>query len=465
MFDALTDRLGSILDSLTRRGVLSETDVNEAMREVRVALLEADVALPVVREFVEKTRAAASGQKVLRSVVPGQMVVKIVHDALIEMLGGGGAELNLAANPPVPIMIVGLQGSGKTTTTAKIARRLQKHDKKRVMMVSVDIYRPAAIEQLLILGKQADVVTLPIIQGEQPLQIASRAMDQARRGGFDVLLLDTAGRQTLDEAMMAEVMALRDAVVPAETLLVTDAMIGQDAVTTAEEFHTKLGVTGIVLTRVDGDARGGAALSMRAVTGCPIKLMGVGEKVEDLEIFHPERIASRILGMGDVVSLVEKATENIQNVEAEKLSARMMAGKFDLEDMLSQLRQIQKMGGMKGMLGLLPGISKMAKQLDRADIDPKAMGRQEAIILSMTPRERRTPAVVKASRKKRIAAGSGSSVQDVNRLLKQYQQMAAVMKKIKKGGMGGLGNKLSGGLHRQLHSGGLPLGLNQIKGK
>jgi len=456
MFDLLTDRLGSIFASLTRRGALSEVDVSEAMREVRVALLEADVALPVVKEFINKTHAAAVGQEVIKSVIPGQMVVKIVHDALIEMLGGGGAELNLAANPPVPILIVGLQGSGKTTTTAKIARRLQNQEKKRVIMASVDVYRPAAMDQLLVLGKQAGVVTLPTIQGERPLQIADRAMNQARRGGFDVILLDTAGRQTVDEALMAEVVALRDAVTPAETLLVTDAMIGQDAVTTAQKFHTKLGVTGIVLTRVDGDARGGAALSMKAVTGCPIKLIGVGEKIEDLEKFHPERIASRILGMGDVVSLVEKAAENIQNVEAEKLSARMMAGKFNLEDMLSQLRQIQKMGGMKGMLGLLPGTGKMAKQLDRADIDPTAIGRQEAIILSMTPQERRTPAVVKASRKKRIAAGSGSSVQEVNRLLKQYQQMSAMMKKIKKGGIAGLGNPLSSGL---------PPGLNQIKVK
>ena len=465
MFDGLSQKLGSVFDALTRRGALKEDDVRAAMREVRVALLEADVALPVVKEFIEKATEQAVGEQVIRSVTPGQMVVKIVHDCLVEMLGGedeAASELNLNATPPVPILMVGLQGSGKTTTTAKIARHLQTKAKKRVLMASLDIYRPAAMEQLAILGQQADVITLPIVEGEKPVAIAKRAMDEGRRGGFDVVLLDTAGRTTIDQALMDEVTQVRDAVSPVETLLVADAMTGQDAVATATAFQEKVGITGIALTRVDGDARGGAALSMRAVTGVPIKVMGVGEKTDAIEAFHAERIAGRILGMGDVVSLVEKATENVDEEEAERLAKRMMQGQFDLNDLLSQLRQLQKMGDMKGLLGMLPGVGKMAKQIKDADVDPKMIKRQEAILLSMTPRERTQPAVIKASRKKRIAAGSGTSVPDVNRLLKQYQQMSGVMKKMKKKGLAGLfpgGGMPGAGLQGGLPGGGLPGGL------
>ena len=457
MFDGLSQKLGSVFDTLTRRGALKEDDVRAAMREVRVALLEADVALPVVKDFVETATEKAVGEQVVRSVTPGQMVVKIVHDCLVDMLSGEdetAAELNFKASPPVPFLMVGLQGSGKTTTTAKVARCLQTKEKKRVLMASLDVYRPAAMDQLATLGQQADVITLPIVDGQKPVDIAKRAMDEGRRGGFDVVLLDTAGRTTIDQQLMDEVAHVRDAVSPVETLLVADAMTGQDAVATATAFQEKVGITGIALTRVDGDSRGGAALSMRAVTGVPIKVMGVGEKTDALEAFHAERIAGRILGMGDVVSLVEKATETVDEEEAERLAKRMMQGQFDLNDLLAQLRQLQKMGDMKGILGMLPGVGKMAKQLKQSDVDPKMIKRQEAILLSMTPKERTQPALIKASRKKRIAAGSGTTVPEVNRLLKQYQQMAAVMKKMKKQGLSGL---LSGG---GLPGGGLPGGLS-----
>jgi len=459
MFDALTDKLGAVLNKLTRRGALTEADVSAAMREVRVALLEADVALPVVKDFIAKVSEKAVGEAVVKSVTPGQMVVKIVHDELVEMLGGADAPdgLDLAAPAPVAVLMVGLQGSGKTTTTAKIAHRLQTRDKKRVLMVSLDVYRPAAQDQLAILGKQVGVVTLPIVAGQPPLEIARRGLSEARTGGFEVVIFDTAGRLTIDEAMMAEVTAVRDAVKPHETLLVTDAMIGQDAVVTAQSFNAKVGITGIVLTRVDGDARGGAALSMRAVTGRPIKLIGVGEKVDALDSFNPERIAGRILGMGDVVSLVEKAITTIDQEKAEKLAARMQEGKFDLNDMLTQLQQIQRMGDMKSLLGLIPGLGQAMKQVKSADLDPKQFKRLEAIIQSMTPKERRNPDLIKASRKQRIAAGSGTSVPDVNKLLKQHQQMETVMKRMKKmGGIGALGAMMGGG-------GGLP-GLGGLGG-
>ncbi len=447
MFDALTDKLGAVLGKLTRRGSLSEADVSAAMREVRIALLEADVALPVVKDFIAKVSEQAVGEQVVKSVTPGQMVVKIVNDELVAMLGGEDAPqgLDLAAPAPVGVLMVGLQGSGKTTTTAKIAHRLQSKDKKRVLMVSLDTYRPAAQEQLAILGKQVGVVTLPIVAGEQPLDIAKRGLREARTGVFDVVLFDTAGRLTIDDAMMAEVSAVRDAVTPHETLLVTDAMIGQDAVVTAQSFNEKIGVTGIVLTRVDGDARGGAALSMRAVTGRPIKYIGVGEKVDAIDVFNPGRIAGRILGMGDVVSLVEKAVETIDQDKAEKLAARMMEGRFDLNDMLTQLQQIQRMGDMKSIMGLIPGLGKAMKQVKDAKLDPKAFKRQEAIIQSMTVKERKLPNVIKASRKQRIAAGSGMTVADVNKLLKQHQQMETMMKRMKKmGGPGALASLMSG---------------------
>lgn len=438
MFDTLSTKLGTVFDRLRGRGALSEEDVTEAMREVRIALLEADVALPVVKEFVAKVKDRAVGQDVIKSVTPGQMVVKIVHDVLLETLGAEGVELDLNAAAPVAILMVGLQGSGKTTTSGKIAMRLKGREKKKVLLASLDVYRPAAQQQLEILAKQVDVGSLPIIPGQMPVEIAKRAMETGRKEGYDVVILDTAGRLHIDDELMQEVQLVRDIAKPTETLLVTDAMTGQDAVILAREFNEKVGVTGIVLTRIDGDARGGAALSMRAVTGRPIKFLGTGEKLDGLEVFHPDRLAGRILGMGDVVSLVEKAAETIEKDEAERLAKRVQKGEFDLEDMLSQIRQVRKMGDVKGLLGMLPGLGKMKSQIDKADIDEKMVGRQEAIILSMTPKERRRPDIIKASRKKRIATGSGTSVQDVNKLLKQHQQMADMMKKIGKMGKKGL---------------------------
>ncbi len=440
MFDALSERLAGVFDKLTRRGALSKSDVEAAMREVRRALLEADVALPVVRDFIARVSAKAVGQEVLRSVTPGQMVVKFVHDELVAMLGSEATPLDFNAPAPVAIMMVGLQGSGKTTTTAKIAKRLSERDKRKVLMASLDTRRPAAQEQLRVLGEQIGVETLPIITGQTPPQIARRAMTAAKLGGFDVVLLDTAGRLHIDEALMAETIEIRDATNPHETLLVADSLTGQDAVTIAESFNSRIGLTGIVLTRVDGDGRGGAALSMRAVTGKPIKLIGTGEKMEALEDFHPERIASRILGMGDVVSLVERAAETVEIEKAERLARRLKKGAFDLEDLAQQLRQMQKMGGMQGMLAMLPGMGKMAKQLDKSALDDSVFKRQLAIISSMTKQERRRPKQLNASRKRRIAKGSGTSVQDINRLLKMHRQMADMVKKMgkKKGLLGSL---------------------------
>lgn len=444
MFDSLAEKLSGVFDRLAHRGALTESDVDGAMREIRVALLEADVALPVVKDVVAKIKDRAVGQAVVKSVTPSQMVVKIVHDALVEMLGGENAALDLNAAAPVPVLMVGLQGSGKTTTSAKLALRL-KRDKKRALLASLDVYRPAAQEQLAQLGVQIGVDVLPIIVGEKPKAIASRAMTEGRKGGYDVVVLDTAGRLHVDLDMMGEVTEIRALVQPKETLLVVDALAGQDAVNIAREFNEKIGITGIVLTRVDGDSRGGAALSMRAVTGRPIKFLGVGEKVDALEPFHPDRLAGRILGMGDVVSLVETAAEKMDKDEAERVAKRMMDGRFDLNDLLSQLRQMQKMGDLKGLLGLIPGMGKFKAQIDAAKIDDKIFKRQEAIILSMTPRERRNPDIIKAARKKRIAAGCGLSVQDVNKLLKQYEQIADVMKKMKKMGKRGLFGGLPGG--------------------
>lgn len=446
MFDTLSSKLGDVFDKLKRRGVLKDADVDAAMREVRVALLEADVALPVVRTFIDKVRERAVGQEVLRSVTPGQMVVKIVHDNLIEMLGADPAPINLLATPPVPILMVGLQGGGKTTTTAKLARKLTERDKKKVLMASLDVTRPAAREQLRILGEQIGVATLPMAEGESPVSIAKRAMVAGRLQGFDVVLLDTAGRQSVDQALMAEAQAVRDAVNPVETLLVADALTGQDAVTTAQNFQESIGITGIILTRIDGDARGGAALSMRQVTGVPIKAVGTGEKTEALEDFHPERIAGRILGMGDVVGLVERASENIKIEDAERLAKKMEKGTFDLEDMLSQLQQLRKIGGIGGVLGMLPGIGKLQKQMAGANLDDNMVKRQEALIQSMTKRERSNPKVMNASRKRRVAAGSGTSVQEINKLLKQHQDMARAMKRLgKMGGMKGLAGMFGGG--------------------
>jgi signal recognition particle subunit SRP54 len=455
MFDSLTTRLGAVFERLTRRGALSESDVGEALREVRVALLEADVALPVVKDFIEAVRAQAVGTEVLRSVTPGQMVVKIVHDHLVRTLGEAAEPIELRTTPPAVILMIGLQGSGKTTTTAKLAMRLAARERKKVLMASLDVARPAAQEQLAILGRQVAVATLPIVMGQTPVEIAKRALVTARTEGYDVLMLDTAGRLAIDEALMAEVAAVRDATSPVETLLVADAMTGQDAVNIARHFNDGVGVTGIVLTRVDGDARGGAALAMRAVTGRPIKLMGVGEKLDALEDFHPDRIANRILGMGDVVSLVEKAAETIDREEAEKLAAKLQKGGLDLDDFVAQLRQLKKMGGMSGVMGMLPGVGKIKKQLEQAKIDETMLKRQEAIILSMTPAERRDWRLLNARRKQRVAAGSGTTVPEINRLLKQFQEMSRMMKQVqsleKKGvlqrHLPGLLARRPGGLH------------------
>ncbi len=439
MFEALSGKLTGVFDRLRGRGALNETDVIEALREVRLALLDADVALPVVRDFITKVRERAVGQEVIDSVSPGQQVVKIVNDVMIEALGGEGAvPLNLNAPAPIPILMVGLQGSGKTTTSGKLALRLAQRQRKKVLLASLDTQRPAAQLQLKQLAERAGVPSLPIVAGQTPLEIAARAMDTARREVFDIVILDTAGRLSIDEALMEEVKSIRAATSPAETLLVVDAMTGQDAVNTAKAFNDALGVTGIVLTRMDGDARGGAALSMRAVTGAPIKLTGSGEKLEALEDFHPERVAGRILGMGDVVGLVERAAETIDEEEAEKLARRMAKGQFDLEDFAKQLKQISKMGSLQSIVGMLPGAGKLLPQLGDANIDKKLLGRQAAIISSMTPKERRSPDMIKASRKKRIAAGAGVQVQDVNRLLKQFDDMSTMMKRMNKLGQKGL---------------------------
>ena len=438
MFDGLQERLGDVLDRLKKRGALSEEDVTAALREVRVALLEADVALPVVKDFVEGVREKAIGQEVLRSVTPGQMVVKIVHDQLVEALGSESVALNMEVEPPAVFMMVGLQGSGKTTSTAKIALRAKTRDKKKALMASLDVRRPAAQQQLAVLGMQADVRTLDIVPGEPPVAIAKRAVQTAALEGFDLVLLDTAGRLAIDEELMAEVAAVAQAAKPHETLLVADAMTGQDAVNVAKAFDERLGLTGIVLTRTDGDARGGAALSMKAVTGKPIKLLGSGEKLDEIEAFHPDRIASRILGMGDVVSLVEKAAETIEAEEAEKLAKKIQKGKFDLDDLAQQLQQLLKMGGLSGLMGMLPGVPKIQQQMKGANIDDKMVKRQLAILSSMTPKERQRPEIIKASRKRRVAAGSGTTVQEVNKLLKQHQEAGRMMKKVKKLGKKGL---------------------------
>lgn len=445
MFESLSERLGDVFDRLRKRGTLSTDDVTAALREIRIALLEADVALPVVKDFIKKVGEQAAGEAIVRAIAPGQMVVKIVHDSLVEMLGAQSQGLNLNAEPPVAILVVGLQGAGKTTTVAKIARRLTEKDKKKVLMASLDVYRPAAQEQLGILGKQTNVAVLTPIADEAPVAIAKRALGDARKEGFDVVLLDTAGRLQIDDLMMAEVEAIRDAVTPAETLLVADAMTGQDALNVAETFHERIGLTGIVLTRLDGDARGGAALSMRAATGCPIKFVGVGEKIDQLEAFYPDRIAGRILGMGDIVSLVEKAQAVAKDEDIERLTAKMEKGRFDLDDMAQQFRQLRKMGGLGELVSHLPGLSKLQKNQANSKIDAGLLRRQEAIIGSMTPTEKRNPKVLHASRKQRIAKGSGTDVRDVNRLLKQFRDMQTMMKKMKKMGKAGLGKQGLGG--------------------
>jgi signal recognition particle subunit SRP54 len=445
MFDTLSDRLGSVFDRLRGRGALSEADVRAAMREVRVALLEADVALPVARDFVDRVTERAVGQEVLRSVTPGQMVVKIVHDALVETLGSETAELNLNVNPPAVIMMVGLQGSGKTTTTAKLAKRLSERERKKVLMASLDVARPAAQEQLAVLGRQANVDTLPVVAGQQPVDIAKRAIQSAKLQGYDLVLLDTAGRLHVDDQLMGEMKAVAAASSPTETLLVVDSLTGQDAVNVAKGFAGEVDLTGVILTRMDGDARGGAALSMRAVTGKPIMFAGVGEAIDKLEAFHPERVAGRILGMGDVVSLVERAAETIQVEDAEKLAAKMAKGKFDLDDLWAQLRQMQRMGGLGALAGMMPGLKGMKGAMDKAQ-NEKALVHMEAMLSSMTAKERARPELINAKRKIRVAKGSGTTVQEINKLLKMHQEMATVMKRLKKmGGLGKLAAMFGGG--------------------
>ena len=472
MFDSLSDRLGSVFDKLRGRGALNEADVREAMREVRIALLEADVALPVVRRFIDSVTEQAVGQSVLKSVTPGQQVVKIVNDALVEMLGGDDVPgLDLAAAPPVVIMMVGLQGSGKTTTTAKLAKLLKEKHGKKAMMASLDVNRPAAQEQLKVLGEQVDVATLPIIAGQQSVDIATRALQAAKLQAIDVLLLDTAGRLHVDQQLMDEMQAVAAISTPKEVLLVVDSLTGQDAVNVAQSFTAQVPLTGVVLTRMDGDARGGAALSMRAVTGKPIKFAGTGEKLDALEVFQPSRVAGRILGMGDVVSIVERAAAAIEEEEAERMAARMAKGQFDMNDLRQQLRQMQKMGGLGALAGMMPGMKKAKQAMEQSGMDDRVLLRMDAIIGSMTPKERTRPDLLNAKRKIRIAKGSGVQVQDVNKLLKMHQEMERAMKQIKKmGGLAGLGKLFGGGglgaampgLGGPGAGGGLPSNLNDL---
>ena len=436
MFESLSAKLTGALDKLRNKGVLSEADIDAAMREVRIALLEADVALPVVKSFVSSLKEKALGEQVIASVKPAQMVIKLVQDHLTELLGGDSRELKVAT-PPSIILMVGLQGSGKTTSTAKLAKRLKDKQNKKVLVASLDIYRPAAQQQLETVAKQAEVASLPIIAGQQPLEIAQRALHTARTEGYDVLLLDTAGRLQIDDELMNELEAVKSLAQPAETLLVADALTGQDAVNIAQGFHERIGISGIILTRLDGDGRGGAALSMRQITGQPILFAGMGEKLGEFEPFHPARIASRILDMGDVVSLVERAAEQVDQQAAEDMAKRMAEGKFDLNDMLGQMRQLKKMGGITSMLGMLPGMGKLKDQIAGANLDDGIMKQTEAIILSMTKKERQFPKLLNASRRQRIAEGSGTTVQDINRLIKQFQQMEAMMKKVRKMGKSG----------------------------
>lgn len=447
MFDTLSDRLGGVFDRLKGRGALREQDVRDAMREVRIALLEADVALPVARRFIDAVTVKAIGQDVLKSVTPGQMVVKIVHDELVETLGGMEVEgLRLDARPPVVIMMVGLQGSGKTTTTAKLAKLIRERHGKKALMASLDVNRPAAQEQLAVLGGQVDVATLPIVPGQQPVDIARRAMESAKLQNFDVLLLDTAGRLHVDDALMAEMKAVASVSAPNEVLLVVDSLTGQDAVNVAQSFSGEVPLTGVVLTRMDGDARGGAALSMRAVTGKPIKFAGTGEKLDAIEPFRPGSVADRILGMGDVVSLVERAAATIKEEEAEKLARNLEKGKFDLDDLAMQLRQMRNMGGLGMLAGMMPGMKKAKQAMAQSGMDDKVLVHMEAIISSMTAKERANPDLMNAKRKKRVAAGSGTDVQTVNKVLKMHQEMARAMKQIKKmGGLKGLAAMFGGG--------------------
>ncbi len=444
MFDQLSGRLDGVFKKLTGRGVLSEKDIDAAMREIRIALLEADVALPVIKTLIKKVKEDAVGEKVLKSIKPGEQVVKIVNDKLVEILGEGEG-LNLATQPPAVVMMVGLQGSGKTTTTGKIAKRLKEKEKKKVLLASLDIYRPAAQQQLQTLADRTGVDGLEIVEGQKPVEIAKRALKVAKTGGYDVLFLDTAGRLEIDEDLMAELETVKQLVNPVETLLVVDSLTGQVAVNVAKTFHERIGITGNVLTRIDGDGRGGAALSMREMTGCPIKFLGMGEGLGALEVFRPESMANRILGMGDVVSLVEKVQEATSEEDMMGMMEKMLSGQFDLNDMKKQMKMMQRMGSLKGMMKLIPGVSKMAKQLDQANVDDKMVVHQIAIIDSMTKQERKNPSILNAKRRQRIAKGCGLEVSAVNKLIKSHQQMQKMMKKMQSGGMGGLGSMFGGG--------------------
>lgn len=444
MFESLSDRLGKIFEGLTGRGALSEADVDAALREVRRALLEADVSLEVVKAFVDQVRERAIGAEVTRSVTPGQQVIKIVHDELVRVLGETAVPLDFNAVAPVVILMVGLQGSGKTTTSGKIAKRLKERMGKKVLLASLDTRRPAAMEQLRVLGTQVDVQTLPIVSTETPVQIARRALTEGKLGGYDVLILDTAGRTHIDEELMAETAEIKSITNPHEVLLVADSLTGQDAVNLARSFDQRVDITGIVLTRVDGDGRGGAALSMRAVTGKPIKLIATGEKLDALEDFYPNRIADRILGMGDIVGLVEKAAQTVNAEDAAKMAKKLKKGSFDLDDLRGQLLQMKKMGGMGALMGMMPGMGPMKKALAGANLDEKVFDRQIAVINSMTKAERANPDVLNAKRRIRIANGSGTKVEDVNKVVKQHRQMADMMKKVSKGGVGSLAGMFGG---------------------
>ncbi len=441
MFDNLTNKFEGIFTSLKKAPSLDEKQVDEGLREIRLALLEADVSIDVAKDFIEKVKPKALGKEIIRSTSPGQMVVKIVYDELVSLLGDKNVEINLNAVPPVSVMLVGLQGSGKTTTTSKLAKFLEKNKKKKIMMVSLDVYRPAAQEQLKLLGEQNNIYTLPIIEGQLPSDICRRALSAASLNGSEVILFDTAGRTQIDLQMMNEIKQIEDIIKPSETILVADSLTGQVAANVAKEFKNTVNLSGIILTRSDGDGRGGAALSMKYVADVPIKFLGVGEKVENLEVFYPDRIANRILGMGDIVTLVEKASEDIDEEKLKKTEERLKKGQFTLEDYLSQLKQMKKMGGIEGLMSFLPGVSKIKSQMDQAGVDEKIITQNEAVILSMTKKERENPKLIDGSRKKRIANGSGTDIATINKLLKQFKMMSEMMKKMSKGNTQGLADK------------------------
>jgi|TARA_Y100000768_G_scaffold59239_1_gene39936 signal recognition particle subunit SRP54 len=441
MFDNLTNKFEGIFSSLKKAPSLDEKQVDEGLREIRLALLEADVSINVAKDFIEKVKPKALGKEIIRSTSPGQMVVKIVYDELVSLLGDKNVEINLNAVPPVSVMLVGLQGSGKTTTTSKLAKFLEKNKKKKIMMVSLDVYRPAAQEQLKLLGEQNNINTLPIIEGQLPSDICRRALSAASLNGSEVILFDTAGRTQIDLQMMNEIKQIEEIIKPSETILVADSLTGQVAANVAKEFKNTVNLSGIILTRSDGDGRGGAALSMKYVADVPIKFLGVGEKVENLEVFYPDRIANRILGMGDIVTLVEKASEDIDEEKLKKTEERLKKGQFTLEDYLSQLKQMKKMGGIEGLMSFLPGVSKIKSQMDQAGVDEKVITQNEAVILSMTKKERENPKLIDGSRKKRIANGSGTDIATINKLLKQFKMMSEMMKKMSKGNTQGLADK------------------------